>query len=309
MPWLGRLRNLWHPNSPKKYMDTGQAKVPIIIQTVMDYRPPQAMTDCVAVQSMPRLTSGGMKQGMVMKLMRSLLGDHKLSFIGNGNSAVVYDASACEPEVFDRLFHMLTAPLVKSLRIQGYVVIKFSIIGGMSAYEDAIRENTVHRYLSSNQTLIQRTPLTIDSCVPAFFFSGYLSGWYVTVMQNMRFPYISLQQHLADGPLVVADYIMLERMLYQMWSISVVHADVHLRNIVFNPKTHHFVLLDFGNAMFLPPTYTKRVKRSLASRDDAVTVWFTHLSVYVRSVVGSRNLAGFQPDGYLLRSLKADTVV
>ncbi len=282
----------------------------MLIDGITDYRPPRAVTDCVTLIAMPRLSSGQMKQGFVMSLLKSLFPEPdagqltSLVFVGSGSSAVVYDASRCDQAFLSELFRMLTSPMVKTLRVHDPVVLKFTVITSIRSYEDAVRENTVHRYLSTVSTDIKGHIISVKDQVPLFFWSGYLSGWYITAMQYVRSE--SLQQRLATGPLSVHEYADVQRMFYHMWCLGVAHADAHLRNIVYRPglARENYMMLDFGNALFLPHAYVKRLRDTYHPRSDAVAVWFVQLSLYVRTIVGSRGLRGFQPDGLLLNTLK-----
>lgn len=298
-----RLR-CFRPRS-RRHLQPLNARAPVLIDGIVDYHPPRAVTDCVWLIPMPRLTSGGMKQGFVMSLLKSLFdaGDLHLAFIGSGNSAVVYDASDCRDDFLEVLLRMLTSPIVgQRIEVSAPIVLKFTIVTGVAAYEDAVRENTVHRYLSSVTALVHGRTLSVRKHVPTFYWAGYLSGWYITAMQRVQGE--TLQQRLTVGPLTSSQYDAVQRTFYDMWCLGVVHADAHLRNLVWTMDG--CVMLDFGNALFLPSEYVSRLRAAYAQggRLDAPTVWFAVLSLYVRSVIGSRGLRGFQPDGLLLASLR-----
>ena len=301
--WTRRRR--WSKSHRKKHLlAASNARTPLFIDGIVEYQPSRAITDCVWLAPMPRLTSSGMKQGFVMSLLKSRFSPHTndLTFVGNGNSAVVYDASECCNDFLQLLLRMLTSPIVGTLVITPPIVLKFTIITGVAAYEDAVRENTVHRYLSTATCTVKGHVLSMRQRVPKFFWAGYLSGWYVTAMQRVRGE--SLQQRLAVAPLTSCEYDAVQRLFYDMWCMGVVHADAHQRNLVWTGG--NCVILDFGNALFLPPVYVSRLKAAYM-RDghiDASDTWFAILSLYVRSVIGHRGLRGYQPDGLLLATLR-----
>ena len=195
-PQLGKV---WCASTSSRNND---AKVPIVIEGITDYKPPRAVTDCVTLIAMPRLSSGQMKQGFVLSLLKSLNAENvnRLAFVGSGSSAVVYDASRCDEAFLDGLLRLLTAPIVRTLQVHKPVVLKFTVITSIRSYEDAVRENTIHRYLCTASTNIKGHIISVKQQVPVFFWSGYLSGWYVTAMQYVRNK--SLQQRLVTGPRV-----------------------------------------------------------------------------------------------------------
>lgn len=242
---------------------------------------------------------------MVLRLLKDVFADNcpDSNFLGNGHSAVVFDAALWDNSMFMHLFTCMRGGIVASLDVQKPALIKFSIVRDSQQYEGSIRENTIHRYLSLTQVVVKSTTLSISRNIPRFFFSGYLPGFYVTVMQNMH-GYVSLQQHLSSDQLTADDYVNIEWMLYRLWCLSVAHADVHLRNLMWHPRLRQVVLIDFGNAMFLPPSIVARLHEAFHPHNDAISTWFQNLSTYVRAVIGSRGHTGFQADGHMLRHIR-----
>lgn len=281
------------------------AKNPIIIENVQDRRPPAAMTDCITLLPVPKITTAQMRNGMIMRLMKDLFEQSppELELVGSGHFGVVYCATKCSPDFFSHLLSLMCGTIIGICHVDQPVVLKFSIITNTQQYENSVRENTIHRYLSICKAPVKGHRLSVSRMVPRFYFSGYLHGFYVTVMQQM-YGYVSLQQHLTTRRLTADDYVLIEWMLYQMWCLSVIHADVHLRNILWEPRLHQVVLIDFGNAMFLPPSITSQLHACFDPCNDAVVTWFKFLSTYARAVIGSRYLTGFQPDGWMLRHIR-----
>lgn len=302
---LHRLQRVIHPLSHRWLNEADCAREPIILEGLRDHQPYRAITDCVKLLPMPRLTPVGMKQGMVLAMMRARFGQHDLKFVGNGEFAVVYDVSACEPALLEQLLHCLTSPLVTSWCPTGPVVLKFTIVPDTTAYQNVTRENLIHRFLSSASITVKGHQLEMGARVPAFFYAGYLDGWYVTAMEAIEG--ISLQDKTAVDALTQQEYQNVQKLLYDMWCLGVVHADVHTRNIMCvscDNDRYSFVLIDFGNALFLPAVFVRRLRDSFNPDADAVQIWSDVLSLYVRTIIGSRYLRGFQPDGLLLKTLR-----
>lgn len=279
------------------------AKLPIVLRNVRDQFPPRAVMDCVDLLPMPRLTSANMKQGMVLRLLRDAALDcEHLEYIGSGQSAVVYDATRTDIMFFKYLLQLLQSCIVSSVAVHQPVVLKCSIVCNAQDYDHAVRENTIHRYMSKCSAFANGFHISTSANVPLFFFAGYMSGWYITVMQNIQ-PCVSLQHHLSCNQLSATNFVAIEQLLYQMWCLSVVHADVHLRNLMWHPLLQRPMLVDFGNAMFLPQSMVMRLRAEFHPTNDAISVWFAQLSAYARAIIGSRDLTGFRPDGIMLRYL------
>ena len=79
---------------------------------------------------------------------------------------------------------------------------------------------------------------------------------------------------------------------------------VHLRNLLWQPKLREVVLLDFGNAMILPPTITAELAKTFSPINDPLAVYLKHLSTLVRAVIDGRHLTNSQPDSHMLRHLQ-----
>ena len=205
--------------------------------------------------------------------------------------------------------------LTEAARDEDELIVKMSQVRdvqGDNAYDyfnGFVRENVVHIALYHK---FWAGAVGAD-VVPKFYFSGARQSedgtmWYITVMEKA--PGQTLRALLAqrgDGRLSAKEYVLVERAVVKMWLLGVVHADLHMSNIMFEPNGGIVTVLDFGFAVPLPEDVIRKLRKNcgvLAGADADVV--YEGLHPYVASTIKRRmnGIRSFNSDGDLLKRLK-----
>lgn len=149
--------------------------------------------------------------------------------------------------------------------------------------------------------------------VPMFYFSGAVKArdgslWYVTVMDQAPGTTLkTLVESRATKSLTSREYVSIERALLSLWLLGVVHADMHMSNIMYDPKTEKVTILDLGFAVPLPQDVIEfmRANTHLMGDVDAEEIYegvhdFVHHTIKRRL----NNIKQFNTDGGLLVRLR-----
>ena len=186
-------------------------------------------------------------------------------------------------------------------------------VAGNSGYDyfnGFIRENVVHIALCHKFW----NGVVGAELVPEFFFSGGMRGrdgvtWYVTVMEMVKGKTLkALLAERADGKILATEYVLIERAVLKLWLLGVVHADLHMSNIMYDVDTNKVTILDFGFAVPLPEDVIKTLRKNCKLLNDAdVSEVYDMLHGYVESTIKRRmnGIKEFNTDGLLLRRLNA----
>lgn len=145
--------------------------------------------------------------------------------------------------------------------------------------KDSVKENTVHAHLASAPCTQLGSSFTKGLCASAYVPKMYFSGLvvkaggakgsrkyvYVTVMALARGT--TVDKYLAGGRdrLTPQFYVKMERAICTMWGAGLVHADLHMNNIMYDPVNNGtFTIIDFGFGVVLPSEMRQRVIQSMA---------------------------------------------
>lgn len=172
-----------------------------------------------------------------------------------------------------------------------------------------VRENVIHISLSHKKFL----GVHGSDIVPQFYFSGAITSrsegmWYVTVMGKAQAHTLkALVNSRPDKALSAMEYVQIERAIMQLWLLGVVHADLHMSNVMFDPQTMKVTILDFGFAVPLPERIIRILRSHKALLEDVNgDEIYSGVHDYVTKTV-QRRIAGiqhFNADGDLLQRLR-----
>lgn len=107
------------------------------------------------------------------------------------------------------------------------------------------------------QMVKQRTPGGGTQKQPMFY-----SLAFATVMGVA--PGMEVTRYLANNPRTARFYVGMERAICSMWAAGFVHADIHTSNMLYEPETKKFTIIDFGFGIQMPAAMKAEVVRKLA---------------------------------------------
>ncbi|APC25833.1 Ser/Thr-protein kinase [Only Syngen Nebraska virus 5] len=189
-------------------------------------------------------------------------------------------------------------------------------------FKDNVRENTVHKILSSSGSAIKIPNATKGGCisehVPNFYMS-YIIGSpgkheSVTVMDVAG--NTDLNKYVKNKKIPVKMYVEIERAICCLWLAGYIHGDLHRENIMINTRTFQVKLIDFGFATKLPPNFVAVLARKMSnmisrgSVESLGDVWTDkplngkmRLVNYTNRVMAGRGYPWYNPDYKILRTL------
>lgn len=108
--------------------------------------------------------------------------------------------------------------------------------------------------------------------VPAFYFGGMVRGVYVNV--SHRAPGVTLHSYLSSHAQHMPSslYTAIKRAILKLWSLGIVHGDMHGANILVDPHTKRVSIIDFGLALKLPTSIRTAIAPFLRA-GDAQGAW------------------------------------
>lgn len=271
-------------------------------------------------------SAGQLLQELATKSAASLM---EVALIAAGSYGVVYQLPASSP-LLTHLNHvvgfkiqnknnMRTNRLLTEAAGRGdNLVLKLSKVretpmqNGRPAYDyfnGFIRENVIHISLSHKRFC----SIVGADIVPHFYFSGAVKAkdggmWYVTVMQRANGATLrSVLSSRQDGAMTASEYVKVERAIMRLWLLGVVHADLHMSNVMFDPSSGKVTILDFGFAVPLPEDVIRlmRSNKNLLQDVDGDEI-YSGMHKYVHNTVHRRisSIKQFNTDGALLQRLR-----
>ncbi|AGE51657.1 PBCV-specific basic adaptor domain-containing protein [Paramecium bursaria Chlorella virus CviKI] len=248
--------------------------------------------------------------------------------IGGGAYGTVYNVRIT-PEVSQRLLQSMSyggGKVMKGVPANGKeVVIKVvKQRRGMSDrefFKDTVRENAVHRILSSGVS-VKIPNAAKEGCisehVPNFYMS-YIIGSpgkheSITVMDIAG--NTDLNKYTKNKKIPVRMYVEIERAICCLWLAGYIHGDLHRENIMINTRNFQVKLIDFGFATKLPPNFVSVLSRKISnmiskgSVNSLGDIW-TNKSIngkmrlvnYTNRVMAGRGYPWYNPDYKILRTL------
>jgi len=179
-------------------------------------------------------------------------------------------------------------------------------------FKDNVRENTVHKILSSGNAGC------ISGHVPNFYMS-YIIGSpgkheSITVMDVAG--NTDLNKYVKNKKISAIMYVEIERAICCLWLAGYIHGDLHRENIMVNTRTFQVKLIDFGFATKLPPNFVAVLARKMntmisrGSVESLGDVWTDkpidgkmRLVNYTNRVMAGRGYPWYNPDYKILRTL------
>lgn len=141
--------------------------------------------------------------------------------------------------------------------------------------KDSVKENTVHAHLATSQCTSVGPGFSKGLCASAYVPKMYFSGLvikagakkyvYLTVMALARGTTVDKYLGRGGGKLTPQFYVKMERAICTMWAAGLVHADLHMSNIMYDPaNSGTFTIIDFGFGVVLPDALRQRVVKAMA---------------------------------------------
>jgi serine/threonine protein kinase len=248
--------------------------------------------------------------------------------IGGGAYGTVYNVKIT-PGVSQRLLQSMSyggGKVIKGVPANGKEVVVKVVKQrrGMSDrefFKDTVRENVVHRILSSGVPV--RIPNSakegcISEHVPNFYMS-YITGSpgkheSITVMDIAG--NTDLNKYTKNKKIPVRMYVEIERAICCLWLAGYIHGDLHRENIMINTRNFQVKIIDFGFATKLPPNFVSILAKKISnmiskgSVKSLGDVW-TNKSIngkmrlvnYTNRVMAGRGYPWYNPDYKILRTL------
>ncbi|ABT15215.1 hypothetical protein NY2A_B816L [Paramecium bursaria Chlorella virus NY2A] len=200
-------------------------------------------------------------------------------------------------------------PIGKDMIIK--VVKQKRSISDQEFFKDNVRENVVHRILSTSQGCIAKH-------VPNFYMSFIIGSprnhESITVMDVAGDT--DLNRYVKNKKIPPKMYVEIERAICCLWLAGYIHGDLHRENIMINTRTFQVKLIDFGFATKLPPNFVSVLSRkinTMISRgypNSLGDVWTNkpidgkmRLVNYTNRVMAGRGYPWYNPDYKILRTL------
>jgi hypothetical protein len=181
--------------------------------------------------------------------------------------------------------------------------------------QENVREATMHRYVSDMKGVRwQGLLLAPRKYAPRFYFAGnavdpHGKDVFITAMECIDGKTLDT---LVTSRLDAATYVAIEKAVATLWMSGVVHADLHMKNIMMSTGGDVFII-DFGHAVKLPRAKTLEVRHKVLNAivgevPSLAELWRSSstgagLYDYVDHVVARRGYAHYHPDARLLMYL------
>lgn len=234
-----------------------------------------------------------------------------LSYLSEGLHGRAYLTKQATPTFHKRLFQSLDGYVIGGFEgVPRQVIIKVHALDDPGSIDDARRECKLQTWVHDQTIRFGEVMLHGSDVTPRVFYGGLLqspSGTvFITVMDIAKGKSVSdfIDQ---KGSLTARQFAHIEKAISTLWLLGVSHADLHLGNLFFDPKSCRVNIIDFGYAHMLTSAMTKKIRKFDFGRSNANRLYNdprTGLAKYSNSIEVGRGYAWYNPEGKVARYLR-----
>lgn len=186
----------------------------------------------------------------------------------------------------------------------------------------AVMEATWHVHLLSARAVTLpgcAKPILAADFIPYFYWMGVMPdahaghAFSVTVMSCAPGMQVQSQKHI----LTADAYVRIEQAVASLWLNGIAHGDLHMNNVLYDPRTKHATVIDFGMAVALGTKLRDAVREKVAlgihqGVRSLGEVWLpasssnplgANVQAFVDRVMSKRGYTWIYPDGHALMAL------